>query len=303
MIQIIVVDDAVSERTIAAGLLKRAMKCEIRQAGDGNAAIELIEIAEPDIVITDLNMPGMDGLELVQSIGEDYPNIPVVVMTAMGSEETAARTMRAGAASYVPKRRLAQDLVTTVQQILEGRTLSATPARVLSHMETCRMSLRLRNDPTLVHDAASMLQRMLVCLPLGSEGERTRVGVAIEAALSNALLRGNLDIPRVESRSADDLQSIVNERLMQSPWRERQIHVVADISRERAEITIRDEGPGFDVTSLELDAQRSLANTNSGRGLVLMYAIMDSVVFNACGNEVIMTRNRLVVPEADDDDE
>ena len=303
MIQIIVVDDSLTERTKAGGLLKRGLECKVRQADSGRAAVELIEESEPDIVVTDLKMPEMDGLELVELIGEEYPNVPVILMTAMGSEETAATAMRAGAASYVPKHRLAEDLVSTVNQVLSARNLSATPARVLSHMDECRMKLRLSNDFSLVQDAAETVQRMLVCLPLVHEGDRTRVGLAIEAALSNSLLRGNLEIPRDDERTREEFERLVHERSMQSPWRERMIHIDVQISRERMEITVRDEGPGFEVGAIDPAVQRLSSDAKMGRGLALMHTIMDSVIFNVSGNEVTMVKHRYVEPEIEDDDD
>jgi CheY-like chemotaxis protein len=303
MIQIIVVDDALTERTKAGGLLKRSLECEVHFADSGRSAVELVERNEPDLVVTDLNMPEMDGLELVRVLGNDYPDLPVIVTTAMGSEEIAAAAMRAGAASYVPKRRLAQDLCSTVQQVLAAGLQSATPARVLSHMDACQMQLRLRNDPALIQEAAAMMQRMLVCLPLGSAGQRTRVGLAIEAALSNAMLRGNLAIPADPNRSPVQLAALIMERATNSPWRDRLIHVSISLSRQRAEFTIRDEGAGFDVAAVDREVRRLSSDQEIGRGLSLMHTIMDSVVFNAHGNEVSMVKNRVIDDEVECDDE
>jgi CheY-like chemotaxis protein len=71
-------------------------------AGNGRDALEKIKSAPPDLVVTDLVMPEMDGLELVKEVRRTYPTIPVILMTAHGSEEIAAAALKAGAASYVP---------------------------------------------------------------------------------------------------------------------------------------------------------------------------------------------------------
>jgi len=154
-----------------------------------------------------------------------------------------------------------------------------------------------------VQDAAETVQRMLVCLPLVHEGDRTRVGLAIEAALSNALLRGNLEIPRDDERTREEFEKLVHERSMQSPWRERMIHIDVQISRERMEITVRDEGPGFEVGAIDPAVQRLSSDAKMGRGLALMHTIMDSVIFNVSGNEVTMVKHRYVEPEIEDDDD
>ncbi|MGO9811443.1 MAG: response regulator, partial [Isosphaeraceae bacterium] len=77
----------------------------------------------PQLILTDLIMPDMDGLELVQQVRDRFPSIPIILMTAFGSEEAAMRALRAGAANYIPKKDLARDLVETVRGILRMSTV------------------------------------------------------------------------------------------------------------------------------------------------------------------------------------
>ena len=73
----------------------------------------------PLAVLTDLDMPEMNGLDLVVALRREHPSIPVILMTAFGSEEIAIQALQSGAASYVPKRALARDLIATLQDVLE----------------------------------------------------------------------------------------------------------------------------------------------------------------------------------------
>ena len=75
---------------------------------DGREALAAIQRDPPDLVLTDLQMPEMNGLELVVAIRTTYPAIPVILMTAHGSEEIAMEALQKGAASFVPKKNLAQ---------------------------------------------------------------------------------------------------------------------------------------------------------------------------------------------------
>ena len=69
----------------------------------------------PAVILTDLVMPDMGGLELVQRVRTEHPEILVILMTAFGSEDVAMQTLRAGAANYIPKRDLARDLPSTLR--------------------------------------------------------------------------------------------------------------------------------------------------------------------------------------------
>src|SRR5512142_1875581 len=72
-------------------------------AGDAETGLKLLRDESVDLVLTDLKLPGMGGLEFLQSVKQTHPAIPVVVMTAYGSVETAVEAMKRGASDYVLK--------------------------------------------------------------------------------------------------------------------------------------------------------------------------------------------------------
>src|SRR5262245_29843841 len=103
MPKVLVVDDAAVDRKLVGGLLAKDPSLQIVFAEDGNAALTKIPAERPAVVVTDLVMPGLNGLELVSRIVADHPQLPVVLMTGKGSEEIAVQALKAGASSYVPK--------------------------------------------------------------------------------------------------------------------------------------------------------------------------------------------------------
>src|SRR5262245_25166913 len=115
---VLVVDDLATERRLVGALLEKQLDCQVRYAGNGREALAHMAGDLPDLVLSDLQMPEMNGLELVQAVKNDFASVPIILMTAEGSEDIAARALQLGAASYVPKRRLAQDLAATVLRIL-----------------------------------------------------------------------------------------------------------------------------------------------------------------------------------------
>src|SRR4051812_7121048 len=96
---ILVVDDAPVDRRKAGGLVEQALGWRVIDADHGLSALAAIERDRPQIVLTDLQMPQMNGLELVEAVKCKYPLIPVVLMTAFGSEEIAIQALQKGAAS------------------------------------------------------------------------------------------------------------------------------------------------------------------------------------------------------------
>jgi two-component system NtrC family sensor kinase len=94
----------------------------VRSVGDGLSALTLARELLPDLVITDLQMPGLQGLDLVRRLRLDRPTLPVILMTSEGSEHVVIETLRAGAADYLAKPFEAEQLLAAVGRALaEGR--------------------------------------------------------------------------------------------------------------------------------------------------------------------------------------
>ena len=119
---VLVVDDSAVDRQVIGGLLGTDGDLDILYAVDGAQGLDVIRSVSPDLVVTDLMMPEVDGLTLVKTVRSECPTTPVILVTSQGSEETAVRALQEGAASYVPKHRLAHTLLETVRGVLAVST-------------------------------------------------------------------------------------------------------------------------------------------------------------------------------------
>ena len=102
MAQVLIADDEANLRKVLTALLKQDGH-EATAVEDGIKALEVVERGEVDILITDLRMPGMTGLELLKKVRQRDPTLPVIVITAHGSVDTAVSALKAGAADYITK--------------------------------------------------------------------------------------------------------------------------------------------------------------------------------------------------------
>jgi CheY-like chemotaxis protein/anti-sigma regulatory factor (Ser/Thr protein kinase) len=293
---VLVVDDSAVDRRLVGGLLEQDPDLTITFATSGTHALTMMRQSSPALVLTDLIMPEMNGLQLVTAIREQHPFVPVILMTSRGNEEIAVQALQSGAASYVPKSQLASTLVETVNRVLDASRPREGQARLLSHLAQNVSTFRLGNDCTLFPPLINFMQEHATRFGLFDQIERVRLGIALEEALVNALYHGNMEVQSgLMEESHEAYYALVEERSQQSPYKDRRIEVTLTISAAEAKIRIRDEGPGFDPASLPDPTDPVNLEKVSGRGLLLMRTFVDELFFNDRGNEVTLIKRRRTV--------
>lgn len=291
MATVLIVDDSPVDRRLAQGLLEKNPHFAFLFAADGAEALKQIRAAPPDLVLTDMQMPVMGGLELVRSVRENFPLVPVILMTAQGSEEIAVQALALGAASYVPKARMARELLATVEMVLATARAERHHARLMGCVTRNEWSFVLDNDPSLVPAAVDHVQQHITRLGLFDDTDRIRVGIALEEALLNALYHGNLELSN-ELRESDAAAyyAQADQRRREEPYCSRTTEFEALLGGGEAMFIVRDGGPGFDPSIVPDPTDATNLERLSGRGLLLIRTFMDDVRHNARGNEVTMVK-------------
>lgn len=123
MISVVVVDDHTLMRQGLVGLLDGEPDLVVvGQAGDASAALELIETAKPDVVLMDVGLPDVSGLDLTARVKRSVPDTQVLVVTMYEREDYLFEALRAGASGYVLKGADVKDLLTAVRTVARGET-------------------------------------------------------------------------------------------------------------------------------------------------------------------------------------
>ena len=119
--KVLVVDNSPTMRQFIVFALQRLPGLQIDESGDGVAALKQLSSQKYNLLLTDINMPMMDGLKLVALVRNDvvYQNIPIVVITTEGSEVTRERAIAIGANEYITKPLQTARLVEVVRRLLD----------------------------------------------------------------------------------------------------------------------------------------------------------------------------------------
>jgi DNA-binding NtrC family response regulator len=156
--RILIVDDEANARTALAELL-RDEGYVVETAADGFKALPKLEELGPALLLTDLKMPGMDGIELMKKAQARDPDCAVVVMTAHGAVDTAVRAMREGAADYLTKPVNIEELVLVLARELERRRLRAEAGQLRARLhERHRVSNIIGSSPAMQRVFDTLLQ-------------------------------------------------------------------------------------------------------------------------------------------------
>lgn len=303
MTHILVVDDSPTERRRVGSLFEKGLKSvSISYAENGKIAFDSLQLVMPDLIVTDLQMPGMDGLGLVEKITDAGIGVPVILMTSFGNEEIALQALNAGAASYVPKAVLGKHLIKTVENVIALSQVKKNRQRILGALTSVESRFVLENDITYIPPLISYLQEQMATMRLFNESQLVRIGMALCEALTNAIHHGNLELDSEWRQDSEaTYYQIAEERRYLKPYSERRVRMVASLSEQEARFVIDDEGPGFAVDEVLDPTDEINMDRMGGRGLLLIQSFMDQVQHNAVGNSITMIKNVVPLESSKDD--
>ena len=147
---ILIVDDEQTIRETVRGILEDE-NFAAKSAADGDSALESIADEPPDLVLLDIWMPGMDGLQALKKIKQDWPLLPVIMMSGHGNIETAVKATKLGAYDFIEKPLSYEQLILTIQNALKYKELQeenvllrqkTDPARELAGQSPAMLKLK-----------------------------------------------------------------------------------------------------------------------------------------------------------------
>src|SRR5215470_8548205 len=145
-IRIVIADDHEVVRMGIKALLHQHPELRVvGEAGTGDEAVEQAMTHQPDVVVMDIRMPGMSGVDACRKIVQQLPNTRVVMLTSFAEDELLFAAIRAGAAGYVLKRIGSDDLVRTIKAVAQGES-ALDPAMVQTVFREVKQSLDNREN-------------------------------------------------------------------------------------------------------------------------------------------------------------
>ena len=289
-------DDAIVRKYLVT--IAKLYGYECLEATDGREALAVFSREKPDVVLSDYQMPVMDGFGLLKEIREEDHHVIVIILTGEGSDDSAARALQLGANNYLHKPVADKQLRHLLRQyatLISERVMAHGLERMVDS-RAVRMTIdnQLENTTHVAQFLVNELGRML------PEKARMDITLGLDELICNAIEHGNLGISQAEKEKAlegaDHLKELHAARLANPAVAARRVRIdFAYRKNEYCEWTIEDEGDGFDWRSLASPLEEEAIDKPCGRGVFLGRILFDHFEYRGRGNVVCVRKN--VEPE------
>jgi len=295
---ILIVDDEQIIRNVLKRKLEQTTSYSVFTADDGIPALEIFKTEKIDLVVSDLLMKEMDGIDLLRNLKQANPQIPVIIITGYGTLDDAIEAIHLGAEDFIKKPFDINEVIETIDKTFRKLAEEADQREVIKFIASEDIKLEIPNNFEFINVVINYVFSHLRARWLVSDEDLHDVKVCLYEALTNAFEHGNLQISGQEKSQLLETgqqawRNFLLARLADPLYSSRKIFVSLWISESALEVSIRDEGPGFKHEQRSLSVDPEALFRSSGRGLLLIQSLMDKVSFNESGNLIKMRKDRI----------
>lgn len=289
--KVLIVEDLEGPRNFIKEIVSREGH-ETRTANNGSEGFLIYTAFSPDLVISDIEMPIMNGLELLSEIREEDSETIFVIITGHGSESYAMQALNFGANNYLQKPVTIADLTAILRTYSEIENNRSFSVSIQSMIVSQRCTLKIPTQVIVTERISEYLTKYLD--DRFTKREKLSVRLGLSELIMNAFEHGNLEISYDEKSAAlqaNTLSELREQRLADPRLANRHITIDFELNENGGEWVVSDQGKGFDWESIpDPNAPENLWKMN-GRGLFICRRQFDALEYIGCGNRVRARKN------------
>ncbi len=261
--RILIVDDNQELRSSLEEVL-RELGHDVVATGERAVALEREDLDEFDLIISDLTDDADSGVQLLSELKRKRLLVPVVISSDEAQQPGVVKAFKLGAVNYLRHPYDKEELCSIVEKTLAYKLRFVDDLKVLPHVHE-KIEFELPSDVSLMNGVLHYLLERVAKLGV-IKPERSNLFIALDEAFVNAVKHGN----------KNDHSKLVR--------------ITAELSAKEARFTVEDEGEGFNVQEIPDPRDPENLFKTSGRGVLLIYNIMDEVKYNERGNRLTMVK-------------
>ncbi|MBA3242355.1 MAG: ATP-binding protein [Acidobacteria bacterium] len=270
--RILIVDGNAELRTVLADALAD-LGHEVVATGDRSEAVAREDLEDFDLIISDLAEYADSGTQIISELKRKRLLVPIVVTSEEAHQTGVIKAFKLGAANLLRKPYDKEELRSIVEKTLGYKLRFVEDLKVLPFVRE-RIEFELPSDLSLMNGVLHYLIERVAALGI-IKPDNSNLFIALDEAFVNAVKHGNRSDPH------------------------KLVRITADLSAKEARFQIEDEGEGFDLKAIPDPLDPANLFNTSGRGVLLIYNIMDQVEYNERGNSLTMIKR----PESSFDNE
>ncbi|HYE66617.1 MAG TPA: ATP-binding protein [Pyrinomonadaceae bacterium] len=260
--RILIVDDNDELRAVLEEAL-RELGHEVVAIGDRATALAREDLEDFDLIISDLTDDADSGVQLLSEIKRKRLMVPVVISSEQ-AQPGVVKAFKMGAANFLRQPYNKEELRSIVEKTLAYKLRFVEDLKVLPYVHE-KIEFELPSDVSLMNGVLQYLIERVAKLGV-IKPERSNLFIALDEAFVNAVKHGNKNDPG------------------------KLVRITAELSANEARFTVEDEGEGFNVQEIPDPRDPENLFKTSGRGVLLIYNIMDEVQYNDRGNRLTMVK-------------
>lgn len=290
-IKVLIVEDDLASRNYLEILINKE-GLEYKSAINGKEGLEIFKEFQPHIVLSDINMAPMNGIELLAAIKKIQPQTIVIMLTAFNSEEYVIEAMKYGANNYL-KKPVFRDTIVSVLRKYKNIILSKnTHTKVQSFVQNQTFTMEITNDMYILPYIVNYLVEQVECI--FKEDEYMGIRLGLDEMIINAVEHGNLNISYIEKSKAiknNSLKQLQDERQQDPKNKHKKVTISFEQTDTYCQWIIQDQGNGFDPKIIPNPILTETSETLHGRGIFITQFQFDEMEYSNNGTCVRLRKN------------
>ncbi|MFQ3580123.1 MAG: response regulator [Bacteroidales bacterium] len=285
MTVLIVEDDFASRQMLKYAIEKENYECIL--ADNGIEGLEFFMKKKPNVVITDVRMPQLDGLSLLENIRKVKQDTIIIIVTGHGNEELALKAFELGASNYLKKPIDLHELKIQLKQYSSLFEKKKITRHISDFIKKQQLELCIDNDINIVQSVVRFLVEKTG--NFFNNKEQIRIELGLGELITNAIEHGNLGISYEEKKAAlakNNLYELYNNKIQDPLYSNRKIHIKYSYSANFCQWIIQDEGEGFNWKRFLYPSKEQVLNELNGRGIFISRLQFDELEYLEKGNIV-----------------
>lgn len=262
------------------------------EASNGIEGIKVFKKISPGIVLTDVNMPEMNGIEMTRKIKEINEDADIVIMTGFGTEDLVIDAIRAGASNYIKKPLQFNELFSILDSIAFKREARKRYEVVKDVVQYEEKKITMENNLEKIWGVVNQ-----VFYNVTDKNEEISIDglkLGLYEIIVNAIEHGNLEISFEEKKKAlqeNSYSGLLTKRMDKANREGKNVRIHSIFDKKHIKITVTDCGKGFDYSNLPNQSDPETMLSAHGRGILLASVYYDSVEYKHPGNSVVLVKN------------